>query len=88
MEADRRTEGQLECATDRPTEQGTGDGARAGDGARESGREGCVDGYTGCMNGRIHGCMDYSDCLLDDSVTISKHNRYLSNPNYLLKADW
>ena len=57
VNADRRTEGQTEYTMDRPMEQGR-------KGARESRREGCVDGYTGCMNGRAHGCMDYSDCQI------------------------
>lgn len=45
----------------RPTEAVREGGSRRGSDGR---REGYVDGYMGCMNGRMHGYMNYSDGLI------------------------
>lgn len=34
------------------------------EGGSRRGREGYVDGYMGCINGRMHGYMNYSDGLI------------------------
>lgn len=70
---------------DRPTEAVREGGREHG---REGGRDTWMDTRDAWMGTSMHGCMDYSDGLIGNSVITSKHNKYLSNPNYLLKEDW